>query len=222
MKSTSKFSLVVCAATFVAISVGANVAQAGLETPTPPAPTARPPSTLKSNIIISKSAGKSTAIVGDAVSFSIAVTCTGDTECGNVSFSDVVPANFQVTGASASTGNIAVSGQSITWQKGLMLQRETAIITVNTKAVSGGCACNVVQANASAPNNPNDDRAEACVCVGQPTPTAAPPAPGPTATPVPPPAPLPVTGGEFPVSALAAIVAGLMTGLAGLLMRKNK
>jgi uncharacterized repeat protein (TIGR01451 family) len=177
-----------------------------------------PPSSLKSNLRVYKSAGKSTAVLGDKVSFTITVVCEGDTECGKARVEDVVPANFKVDSVSANGGTVAHNGQSILWTKDLMQQREVTNITVNATALTAGCACNIAQGFAAAPDNPNDNRGEACICVVGPSPT---PAPGVTPVPVAP-VPLPVTGAGLPFESIGLMVAGLGALGAGLMMRRRK
>jgi uncharacterized repeat protein (TIGR01451 family) len=208
MTKTFKFGIALAAAALIAMTSGmtgmngVETVRAVEPTPTPPLqPTPESPSDLRSNIKVFKNVSKSTAQVGDEVTFVISVLCEGNTFCGNVTMNDSVPANFTVLDASASSGTLNRSGQSISWSKGLMEQREQVNITVRTKAATAGCACNVAQGSASAPNNPNDDRGEACVCVGSPN------------TPVPP-APLPVTGTQLPIGALVSMAVGLTTALA--------
>ncbi len=91
--------------------------------------------------------------IGEAVTWTIVATNTGGTALDNVVVHDSVPAQFDITDASATQGTVDVNGQSITANLGTLQPGQSVTITVHTvgnNLAQPGQACNTVTSGASA------------------------------------------------------------------------
>lgn len=177
-------------------------------TPIPPTPTPSPVPASPADPSITKSVSPATANVGDTVEYTLLVTNLGGTTATGVVVNDTLPSFLTVGGASASRGEVSLSGQSVQVRIGDLAPGETVTITISA----------TVNAQAVAPNNRN------LAIVASDTPDANPnnnQASVPLDT-VPVPVTLPSTGndGRHPLAPVALLL-GLALVVASFVVRRR-
>lgn len=128
---------------------------------------------------ITKSASVSAAQIGDSVEFTITATNLGNAPANNVVVEDTLPAFLALDGASATRGDVSVSGNTVRVTIGSLAPGEVVTITVTTRVVEVAVPPNnsngATVASDSASDDPSNNSSSVSLTIDQPTPTAAPP-----------------------------------------------
>ncbi len=95
------------------------------------------------DIVLTKTADKTNATVGDIVTFTITVKNNGPDTATNVVITDTLPSLFDLQSTSLSQGFCSGS-RTITCPLGTLLNGQTVVITMRTKVLSAGKATNSV------------------------------------------------------------------------------
>ncbi len=114
----------------------------------PPPPVTNPPVTtnqqtlqvsqnIQSGFSIVKSVNPPIAIANDSVTFTVTMSNNGAETYTNLSAEDNVPAEFEVLGATASAGTVAVNGQLISYNVTSLAPGASVTITIQTRIRTG-------------------------------------------------------------------------------------
>lgn len=183
----------------------------------PPAtatPTASPTATqtqtpvLIADPAITKTANRTVVAVGDLVEFVLTVTNLGNETATGVVVEDSLPAFLSLEGATATRGEVSVSGATVRVAIGDLAPGETVEIRITARVIAPAVEpnnANVGTVRSDSPSdNPGNNTSTVTLLTETPPPTAVPP----------PPARLPVTGAIGGASPL--LLAGLGVGLIAL------
>jgi uncharacterized repeat protein (TIGR01451 family) len=107
------------------------------KTPTStPAPTITPTSVPQiADPAITKSVNRGTVKVGDTVEYTISVTNLGNATATNVVVEDSLPSFLSLSGASATRGDVSVSGSTVRVVIGDLAPGETVTVTITARVV---------------------------------------------------------------------------------------
>lgn len=190
-----------------------------------PKPTSKP-SKKVADPSIAKSASPGQARIGDGVTFTITVTNEGNETAKDVTVSDSLADYLDLLGVSASRGDVATNGKTVTVTIGDLAPGEVVTITISTRVnerAQPPTGRNGATVTTSSPgDDPSNNSAEATfTIVVEPTP---PPTLAPTAVPTPvTPAALPRTGdGDGALSTVSVAGAiGVLALALSLLVRRR-
>ncbi|NTU83409.1 MAG: DUF11 domain-containing protein [Chloroflexales bacterium] len=132
-------------------------------TPEPPTPTASPEPLVLADPSITKSVSPSTANVGDNVEYTIRVTNIGGSTATDVVVEDTLPSIMTIVSASASRGEVSVSGQTVRVTIGELAPGETVTVTVRARLTAAPVPPNnrnLATVSSSSPDgDPNNNQA---------------------------------------------------------------
>ena len=188
-----------------------------------PPPTRRPSSSDVADPLITKAASLAEARIGDEVTFTLRVTNNGDATAHDVVVTDSLPDYLDLIEVTATRGDVATSGRTVTVTIGAVEPDDEITIQIRTRvneqALPPGGRNGATLTTSSPGDDPANNFSEVSFgIVAQPT---AVPTELPTPTPEPP-VELPRTGGDDGAGSPALLVAvlGLLAVALSLLVRR--
>jgi uncharacterized repeat protein (TIGR01451 family) len=96
--------------------------------------------------LLSKTASASSALLGDAMTFTISISNPDATARANVSVVDALPTGMSYSAAAPTLGSVAVSGQQVTWTIPSLPANGSATLTLAVSLTQQGVLTNTVTA----------------------------------------------------------------------------
>ncbi len=122
---------------------------------------------LEADIILTKTADKEIANVGESVIFTIIATNNGPDNATGLIFLDKLPIGLSFASASATNGTITHEGNYILWDLGNLTYGGHETLTINITVISPGNQTNIVRKIHENQYDPNIDFATATIYVPQ-------------------------------------------------------
>lgn len=141
-------------------------------TSVPEAPTATPEPTVDTRTAdpaITKQVNTASARVNDIVEYTISVTNRGSAPANDVVVTDNAPAGLEVISATASSGTVNVSGNTVTVSIGTLNPGDTVTVTVRARVTAAGAnLTNNASVSSSNDSDPSNNNASVSLSVRRP------------------------------------------------------